>query len=65
MLALEPTDTGSAGLMTINSGRLLEICWMVMLWRAPLVITTVAPALVVFTVTDPKLSAVGVTPIPA
>jgi hypothetical protein len=56
---------GSEGMITINSGRLLATCWMVTLCRALLVITTVAPVPVVFTVTEPKLSAVGVTPTPA
>ena len=59
------SDMGSEGLITINSGRLLTTCWIVMLCRALLVITTVAPVLLVFTVTDPKLSVEGATPTPA
>jgi len=55
---------GIAGLMTTNSGRLLEICW-IETEPQPFVTTTVAAWLVVFTVTDPKLSEEGLTPTPA
>jgi hypothetical protein len=57
--------TGIAGLMTINSGRLLEICKIEMVCPPLLVTTTLAAELVVFTVTDPKLSEAGFTPTPA
>jgi len=60
-----PIEKGIAGEMTINSGRLLVICWMEVLWRLLFVTTTVMAPLVVLIVTDPKLSAVGVTPTPA
>jgi hypothetical protein len=55
---------GIAGLMTTNSGALLEICWIEILRELPFVTTTVAAWLVVFVVTDPKLSEVGLTPTP-
>jgi hypothetical protein len=58
-------EMGIAGEMTINSGRLLVICWIEVLWRLLFVTTTVMAPLVVLIVTDPKLSAVGVTPTPA
>ncbi len=56
---------GIAGLMTINSGRLLETCRIETVCWPLLVTTTVAAELGVFTVTDPKLSEVGFTPTPA
>jgi len=56
---------GIAGLMTINSGRLLETCRIETLCPPLLVMTTVAAELAVFTVTDPKLSEAGLTPTPA
>jgi hypothetical protein len=55
---------GIAGLMTINSGRLLEI-FRIETGCPPLVTTTVAAELCVFTVTVPKLSEAGLTPTPA
>jgi murein L,D-transpeptidase YcbB/YkuD len=45
-------DIGIAGLMTINSGRLLETCRIDTVCPPLLVTTTVAAGLVVFTVTD-------------
>jgi len=60
-----PMEIGIAGEITTNSGRLLVICWMEVLWRLLFVTTTVMAPLVVLIVTDPKLSAVGVTPTPA
>lgn len=59
------SDIGNAGLVTINSGRLLNTCWIEITCRLLFVTTTVAAALVVFVVTDPKLSVEGVTPTPA
>lgn len=56
---------GITGETTINSGRLLVTCWITVLWLLLFVTTTVAAALVVLTGTEPKLSAVGVTPTPA
>ena len=56
---------GSAGQMTINSGRLLETCMIETAWPPLLVTTTAAAELEVFTVTDPKLSEAGLTPTPA
>ena len=56
---------GIAGLMTTNSGRLLETCRIETAWPPLLVTTTLAAELVVFTVTDPKLSEAGLTPTPA
>ena len=56
---------GIAGLMTINSGRLLETCRIETLCPPLLVMTTVAAELAVFTLTDPKLSEAGLTPTPA
>jgi len=60
-----PIEIGIAEEITINSGRLLVICWMEVLWRLLFVTTTVMAPLVVLIVTEPKLSAVGVTPTPA
>jgi hypothetical protein len=60
-----PSLMGIAGLVTINSGRLLETCRIETVCRPLLVTTTVAVELFVFTVTDPKLSEVGLTPTPA
>lgn len=56
---------GIAELMTINSGRLLETCRIERAWLPLLVTKTLAAELVVFTVTDPKLSEAGLTPTPA
>ena len=56
---------GIAGLMTINSGRLLATCRIETACPPLLVTTTVAAALEVFTETDPKLSEAGLTPTPA
>src|SRR5215470_12916430 len=56
---------GIAGLMTTNSGRLLETCRIETAWPPLLVTTTLAAELVVFTVTDPKLSEAGLSPTPA
>ncbi len=56
---------GIAGLMTINSGRLLETCRIETACPPLLVTTTVVTELSVFTVTDPKLSEAGLTPTPA
>jgi len=56
---------GIAGLITINSGRLLETCRIETVCPPLLVTTTVAAALEVFTETDPKLSEVGLAPTPA
>jgi hypothetical protein len=56
---------GIAELMTTNSGRLLEICRIETAWPPLLVTTTLAAELVVFTVTDPKLSEAGLSPTPA
>ena len=56
---------GVAGLMTTNSGRLLETCRIERASPPLLVTTTVAAELVVLTVTDPKLSEAGLTPTPA
>ena len=56
---------GIAGMITINSARLLEISEIERVSRPLLVTTTVAAGLVVPTTTDPKLSEVGVTPTPA
>ena len=60
-----PMEMGIAAEITMNSGRLLLTCWMEVLWRLLFVTTTVMAPLVVLIVTDPKLSAVGVTPTPA
>jgi len=49
----------------MNSGRLLEIFWIVKLCPVLFVTTTVAAGLVVSTVTNSKLSVEGVTPTPA
>ena len=57
--------TGIAGLITTNSGRLLETCRIETVCPPLLVTTTVAAELVVLTVTDPKLSEAGLTPTPA
>ena len=57
--------TGRAGLITTNSGRLLETCRIETLCPPLLVTTTVAAELDVLTKTDPKLSAAGLTPTPA
>ena len=51
--------------MTINSGRLLDTCRNVMPCPLVFVTTTVTAALVVPTVTDPKLNVAGLTPTPA
>jgi len=56
---------GIAGLMTINSGRLLKTCRIEAFCPPLFVTTTVAAELDVFTVTDPKLSEAGLTPTPA
>ena len=56
---------GTAGLTTINSGRVLETLRIETLCRLPLVTTIEAAGLVVFTVNDPKLNDAGVTPTPA
>jgi hypothetical protein len=56
---------GSAGPMTINSGRLLETCRIETACPPLLVTTTFAAELVVVTVTDPKLSEAGLIPTPA
>src|SRR5216683_2611222 len=56
---------GIAGLITINSGRLLATCRIETACPPLLVTTTAAAELVVFTVTDPKLSEAGLTPTPA
>ncbi len=56
---------GIAGLMTINSGRLLATCRIETACPPLLVKTTVAAELEVFTVTGPKLSEAGLTPTPA
>jgi hypothetical protein len=64
-LPLGPIDIGIAGETTINSGRLLVSCWIMVLWLLLFVTTTVTAALAVLTGTDPKLSAEGVTPTPA
>src|SRR5260370_26613848 len=60
-----PMEMGIAAEITMNSGRLLLTSWMEVLWRLLFVTTTVLAPLVVLIVTDPKLSAVGVTPTPA
>jgi hypothetical protein len=60
-----PMEIGIAAEITMNSGRLLVTCWMEVLWRLLFVTTTVIAPLFVFIVTEPKLSAVGVTPTPA
>jgi len=60
-----PMDKGIAEETTMNSGRLLVICWIEVAWRLLLVTTIVAAVLVVPMVTDPKLSAEGETPTPA
>jgi len=60
-----PMEIGIAAEITMNSGRLLVTCWMEVLWRLLFVTTTVIAPLLVFIVTEPKLSAVGVTPTPA
>lgn len=60
-----PSVMGSAGPMTINSGRLLETCRIETACPPLLVTATVAAELEVFTVTDPKLSEAGLTPTPA
>ena len=57
--------TGIAGLITINSGRLLETCRIETLCPPLFVTTTVAAGLAVLTEIDPKLSAAGLTPTPA
>jgi hypothetical protein len=57
--------TGIAGLITKNSGRLLETCTIETGCPPLLVTTTVATELNVLTETDPKLSAAGLTPTPA
>ena len=57
-----PSVMGIPGLMTINSGRLLETCRIETACPPLLVTTTVAAELGVFTVTDPKLSEAGLTP---
>ena len=49
----------------MNSGRLLDTVRNVMACPLVFVTTTVTAALVVPTVTDPKLSVEGVTPTPA
>jgi len=56
---------GIAGLMTINSGRVLETCRIETACPPLLVTTTVAAELELFTETDPKLSEAGFTPTPA
>src|SRR5580765_2837693 len=56
---------GIAGLMTTNSGRLLETCRIETAWPPLLVTKTLAAELDVFTVTDPKLSEAGLIPTPA
>jgi hypothetical protein len=60
-----PSVMGIAGLRTINSGRLLEACRIETVCPLLLVTTTLAAELDVFTVTDPKLREVGLTPTPA
>src|SRR5229473_5138184 len=60
-----PSVMGIAGLITINSGRLLATCRIETACPPLLVTTTAAAALVVLTVTDPKLSDAGLTPTPA
>ena len=57
--------TGMAGLITINSGRLLDTCRIETVCPPLFVTTTVAAELAVLTETDPKLSAAGLTPTPA
>src|ERR1700751_2667843 len=56
---------GIAGQRKINSGRLLETCRIERVCPLLLVTTTLAAELDVFTVTDPKLREVGLTPTPA
>jgi hypothetical protein len=51
--------------VTINSGRLLDTVRNVMACPLVFITTIVTAALVVPTVTDPKLSVEGVTPTPA
>ncbi len=53
---------GRAGPVTINSERLLDTLVIKTLRRLLFVTTTVAAALFVFTLTDPKLSELGETP---
>jgi hypothetical protein len=56
---------GSAGIVTINSARLLDTCMIETLRRLLFVTTRVSAALCVFTATDPKVSELGETPIVA
>ena len=56
---------GIAGAITMNSARLLVTCWIETVCRLLFVMVIVAAVLVEPTVSDPKLTAVGVTPTPA
>ena len=52
-------EYGMAGPETTNCERLLENFWMLILWLPLLVRTMVEPELVVLTVTEPKLTELG------
>jgi hypothetical protein len=56
---------GRDGPVKMNSGKLLEVCWIMSLWLPLLVKVITVGELAVLTLTEPKFNDDGLTPIPA